>query len=201
MNCKSLYFPGIHIVTAKVFLEVRIHQKKIENRCKKKDQNGILVKNYCSQTCGVCTSRPSMKPSPTPSDNPSATPSQSHNPSLSPVVPLPTVPSLSPSLAPTKVSESNCQDSEVQKFKFAWNTSTKSTNCKKLFKKANPQQIINRCKLIDTKGKLVRKYCLKTCGICCEDTSQEFLFSWSSTKSNCEKLLASANTEEKKNSL
>mmetsp|Transcript_36152 Transcript_36152/g.84515 ORF Transcript_36152/g.84515 Transcript_36152/m.84515 type:complete len:542 (-) Transcript_36152:90-1715(-) len=125
---------------------------------------------------------------------PSLSPSLSHKPSTNKPSSSPTT-SQVPSVSPTLSLSSNCEDSKVQEFIFPWNT----LNCKKLFISTNAQQKKNRCSFRDKKGLLVRKYCPQTCGVCCEDTRQEFLFFWSSIPSNCKKLFASTSAKQKFN--
>mmetsp|Transcript_4992 Transcript_4992/g.10034 ORF Transcript_4992/g.10034 Transcript_4992/m.10034 type:complete len:695 (-) Transcript_4992:74-2158(-) len=172
--------------TCGTLFQTAITPKQIRTRCKMVDLNGVLVKNYCFQTCNICTSQPSLNPSKFPSSGPSSHPSRSHHPTLS---------AQSPSMIPT----SQCHDKNLQELWFSWSTSP--TNCSIFFKSATPQQIRNRCKLVDTNGLVVKNVCAKTCSTCpgtkpsCENTNQKFLFPWNSKKLNCKKLFKSASQD------
>jgi len=154
--------------------------KKIRNRCKIVDENGLIVKDHCTQTCGMCTNAPSLQPSIVCADTKKKFKFRwNQNSKCKNLFKGATQAQINTrckfvddgGLAVMKYcsktcdSCTGCQD-KSKKFKFSWNDSENSS-CKKLFKTAeNIDQINTRCNFMDERGFLVKDYCQFTCDTC-----------------------------------
>jgi len=168
-NCKSLF----KNTTA---------PKKIKKKCEIVDQNGLSVKNYCAETCGMCTSAPSSIPSILCTDTNqkfsfswSTTKgsceglfkSADTQAKINTRCKFIDQGGLAVKKYCTKTCNSctGCQDAST-KFLFSW-IAPKKTNCKKMFKSLNNQNQINKkCNLVDMKGRAVKRHCFFSCDTC-----------------------------------
>uniref|UniRef100_A0A7S1BYA4 Peptidase M12B domain-containing protein n=1 Tax=Corethron hystrix TaxID=216773 RepID=A0A7S1BYA4_9STRA len=134
----------------------------------------------------VCSGIPSATPS-------TSAPTKTSSPTRS------LLPTESPTRLPTTSPTSQCRDNLSIEFKFPW--SSTSIDCVKIFQSAkSPKQLLNRCRMTDANGLLVKDYCSETCGMCgatCIDSDQSFSWPWTSNPSSCKAFFNSANTQVK----